>query len=183
MGPSGIMVELGEFMHVAEKELLFRAATAKVPKFNRTVFDSSAENRQEVGTINEILGPFNKYMFSVVPAEGVNPKKFLDKQKVYCDQNDLLPIEKFLPRTRGGPGGRGGGRGGFRGGDRGRGGFGGRGGGFGDRGRGGFGGRGGDRGRGGFGGRGGGFGDRGRGGFRGGDRGRGGFGGGRGGSQ
>ncbi len=180
MGPSGIMLELGEFIHVAEKELLFRALTPKVPKFNRTVFDSSAESRQEVGTINEILGPFNKYMFSVVPAEGVNPKKFAEKQKVYCDQNDLLPIEKFLPRTRGGPGGRGGGRGGFgRGGDRGRGGFGGRGG---DRGRGGFG-RGGDRGRGGFGfgGRGG---DRGgRGGFgRGGDRGRGGFGG-RGGSQ
>ena len=167
MGPSGIMIELGEFMHVTEKELLFRATHPQhVPKFNRTVFDSSADNRKELGTINEILGPFQRYMFSVMPSQGVNPNKIPEKQKVFVDQNDVLPIEKFLPRTtarRGGPrggGSRGGDRGGFRGGFRG-----------GDRGgsRGGF--RGGDRGgfRGGFrgGDRGGGF----RGGFRGGDRG------------
>jgi H/ACA ribonucleoprotein complex subunit 1 len=165
VGPSGIMIELGEFMHVTEKELLFRATHPQhVPKFNRTVFDSSAENRKELGTINEILGPFQRYAFSVMPSQGVNPSKIPEKQKVYVDQNDVLPIEKFLPRApgkKGPPRGRGGApRGsGFRGGDRGgfRGGFrGGDRGGFRGGDRGGF--RGGDRG---------GF----RGGFRGGDRG------------
>lgn len=52
-------------MHIAEKEMLFRALTPKVPKFNRVVFDSSADSKQEVGTINEILGPFNKYVSCV----------------------------------------------------------------------------------------------------------------------
>mgnify|MGYP002141919257 CR=1 FL=1 len=61
-GPSGIMVELGEFVHVTEKELLFRAVTSKVPKFNTTVFDSGEESRHEFGTINEILGPYSKYV-------------------------------------------------------------------------------------------------------------------------
>ena len=55
-------LELGEFMHVTEKELLFRATTTKVPKFNRTVFDSDKDNRQDLGTINEILGPYSKYV-------------------------------------------------------------------------------------------------------------------------
>jgi rRNA processing protein Gar1 len=49
-------------MHVTEKEMLFKATAEKVPKFNRTVFDSDRENKQEVGTVNEILGPFNKYV-------------------------------------------------------------------------------------------------------------------------
>ena len=52
-------------MHVTEKELLFKATTPKVPKFNRVVFDSDRDNKQEVGTINEILGPFNKYVMSL----------------------------------------------------------------------------------------------------------------------
>lgn len=52
-------------MHVTEKELLFKACTEKVPKFNRIVFDSDRESRNEVGSINEILGPFNKYVFEL----------------------------------------------------------------------------------------------------------------------
>lgn len=61
-GPSGIMLEIGEFMHVTEKEMLFRATIENVPKFNRVVFDSGDDRKQQVGTINEILGPFNKYV-------------------------------------------------------------------------------------------------------------------------
>ena len=50
-------------MHQSEKELLFQAVTEKVPKFNRMVFDSSDNaNKHEIGTINEILGPYNKYV-------------------------------------------------------------------------------------------------------------------------
>jgi hypothetical protein len=52
-------------MHVTEKELLFKATTEKVPKFNRIVFDSDREVRNEIGSINEILGPFNKYVFEL----------------------------------------------------------------------------------------------------------------------
>lgn len=50
-------------MHQCEKELLFQAVTEKVPKFNRAVFDSSDNSsKQEIGTVNEILGPYNKYV-------------------------------------------------------------------------------------------------------------------------
>ena len=97
-------------------------------------------------------------MFSVKVGEGVKASSFNPNTKFYVGDDDLLPLERFLPSK--GPrgvgrgsiktliiinslGGPRGGRGGFRGGDRGGG-------------RGGF--RGGDRGGG-------------RGGFRGGDRG------------
>ncbi len=53
-------------MHQCEKELLFKAITEKVPKFNRQIYDSSDNNNKtEVGTVNEILGPYNKYVILV----------------------------------------------------------------------------------------------------------------------
>ncbi|KAJ1971293.1 H/ACA snoRNP pseudouridylase subunit, partial [Dimargaris verticillata] len=130
-------------------------------------------NKQQIGKVDEILGPMNQVYFTVKLQEGVVATSFKSNDEVYIAPDKLLPLERFLPKpampkskvqkktggrggaARGGRGGRGGGgRGGFGGG---RGGSfgGGRGGGFG-------GGRGG-------GGRGGGFG-----GGRGGSRGRGG---------
>jgi len=58
--------ELGQFMHKCETEMLFKATQSGVPKFNRMVFNSSDNNsKKEVGSVNEILGKFNEYVFSL----------------------------------------------------------------------------------------------------------------------
>lgn len=50
-------------MHKCEKELLFKAIARNVPKFNRQVYNSSdAATAQSIGSVNEILGPFNAYV-------------------------------------------------------------------------------------------------------------------------
>ena len=53
-------------MHVCEREMLFKATTSQVPKFNRTVFNSSDSSKQEVGSVNEIMGPFNQYVCKIL---------------------------------------------------------------------------------------------------------------------
>lgn len=170
-GPPEFVVELGQFIHACEGEMVYRCTNEKVPYFNAPVF---LENKTAIGKVDEIFGPTNEMMFTVKPIDGVIPTSFKEKDKCFVGPDKLLPMARFLPPPPGSKpmGGARGGRGGFgapRGGS-----FGGRGGGFGGA-RGGFGG-----GRGGFGGGGGGFGG-GRGGF-GGGRG-GGFGGGRGGGR
>merc|ERR1711976_581966 len=73
---SGNLLKIGEYLHECEKGvMLFRATAKNVPKFNREVFNSKGADKQKLGTIEEIMGPFNAYMFSVIPAEGVSAKK------------------------------------------------------------------------------------------------------------
>merc|ERR1711957_1095583 len=73
---SGNLMKIGEFMHECEKGVMLFKATAKnVPKFNREVFNGKGQDKQKLGTIEEIMGPFNAYLFSVIPAEGVSAKK------------------------------------------------------------------------------------------------------------
>ncbi|CAF0896735.1 unnamed protein product [Adineta ricciae] len=160
-GPPESVVELGTYAHPCESQLVCKATNDMIPYFNAGVF---LENKQQIGKVDEILGPMKEYWFSVSLLQNMNPTSFKKNEKVFIDPNKLLPLARFLPRPpgtkpTGGPGG--GGRGGRGGGGGGRGGFqrGGRGGG-------GRGGGGGFRGRGGSGG------SRGGGGFRGG-RGRG----------
>jgi len=157
-GPPETVVEIGEFIHSAEDDLVCKCTNEKIPYFNAPIF---LDNKQQIGKVDEIFGPIKDFMFSVKLKDDMKADSFKKLTKFFIDPYKLLPLQRFLPQpkgARGGVGGRGGGRG--RGGDRGRG-------------RGGFGGGrgGGDRGRGGFrGGRGGGGGFRGgsRGGFRGG---------------
>ncbi|CEM11637.1 unnamed protein product [Vitrella brassicaformis CCMP3155] len=175
-GPPSEIQELGVFLHPCEGELVCQSSLAqRVAYFNGRVF---LENKEEIGKVDEILGPINQSFFSVKLAEGMVATSFAPNTKVFIDPQQTLPLERFLSKppiqkgqkkpksqdgsSRGGRGGRGGsfrGRGGDRGSFRGRGGSGSRGRG----GRGGF-----DRGGGSFRGRGGGGGS-----FRG--RGRGGM--------
>ena len=146
-------------MHACEGEMVCKSTNDKVPHFNAPIY---LENKQQIGKVDEILGPINKVFFTVKPVDGVKAASFKADAKVYINPEKLLPLERFLPRPagpkRGGATPKGG-RGGFGGG---------RGGGF-SGGRGGFAPRGGSRG-GGFAPRGGsgGFSRGGRGGFRGG---------------
>ncbi|CAF0952421.1 unnamed protein product [Rotaria sp. Silwood1] len=167
-GPPDSVVEIGSYSHACESQLVCKATNDMIPYFNAGIF---LQNKQQIGKVDEILGPMKQYWFSVTLLENMNPSSFKKNEKLFVDPNKLLPLARFLPRPAGSKPTGGGGRGG-RGGGGGRGGFqrGGRGGGGGFNARGGRGGGGGGGG-GGFRGRGGGRGG-GGGGFRGG-RGRG----------
>ncbi|KAK3074530.1 H/ACA snoRNP pseudouridylase subunit [Teratosphaeriaceae sp. CCFEE 6253] len=172
-GPPDQVLEMGNFLHATEGEMVCSSINVKIPYFNAPIY---LENKTPVGKVDEILGPLNQVFFTIKPQEGIVATSFKAGDKFYIGGDKLLPLERFLPKPKpapgapkvkkprgaGGAGGRGGrgaprGRGGFvprgRGGDRG-----GRGGGF-------------SRGGSGFGARGGGFSSRGRGAPRG--RGRG----------
>ncbi|KAJ9570301.1 probable H/ACA ribonucleoprotein complex subunit 1 [Nakaseomyces glabratus] len=158
-GPPDTVLEMGEFMHPCEGDVVCRSINTKVPYFNAPIY---LENKTQVGKVDEILGPLNEVYFTIKCGEGVQATSFKEGDKFYIAPDKLLPIERFIPKPKvagppkpknkkkrsGAPAGRGGARGGFGGRGGSRGGFGGRGGS-----RGGFGGRGGSRG--GFGGRGG----------------------------
>lgn len=169
-GPPATVVEMGAFVHPAEEYMVYKSTNPKIPMFNASIF---LENKNEIGKLDEILGPINDVYFTVKPAEGIKSDSFKVGDKVFIDPEKLMPAEYFTAPDaekraqrggmrggmRGGRGGRGGG--GFRGGRGGApgGGFrGGRGGAPGGGFRGGFrGGRGGAPGGGFRGGRGGGF--------------------------
>ncbi|CAF0841878.1 unnamed protein product [Adineta steineri] len=171
-GPPDSVVEIGSYAHPCESQLVCKATNEMIPYFNAGIF---LENKQQIGKVDEILGPMKQYWFSVSLLENMKPDSFKKNEKLFVDPNKLLPLARFLPRPAGskpmGGGGRGGRGGGGRGGGFSRGG--GRGGGGGFRGGNDRGGRGGGGFRGGRGGSfGGGGGRGGGGGFRGG-RGRG----------
>lgn len=150
-----ITLEVGQFIHSAENEMVCRLTNAMIPYFNAGIY---LENKAKIGKVEEVFGPINKVYFTVKPDNGVNAASFKADDRFYIGSDKLLPLSRFTNESKGGGGGRGRGGPGGRGG--GRGGPGGRGGGRGPpggRGRGGpvFGrGGGGGGGRGGFGGRG-----------------------------
>lgn len=158
-GPPDSVLEMGEFLHPCEGDVVCRSINTKIPYFNAPIY---LENKTQVGKVDEILGPLNEVYFTIKCGDGVQATSFKEGDKFYIAPDKLLPIERFIPKPKvagppkpknkkkrtGAPAGRGGARGGFGGRGGSRGGFGGRGGS-----RGGFGGRGGSRG--GFGGRGG----------------------------
>ncbi|XP_053559519.1 H/ACA ribonucleoprotein complex subunit 1 [Bombina bombina] len=160
-GPPETVVEVGEFMHPCEDDVVCKCTTDenKVPYFNAPIY---LNNKEQIGKVDEIFGQLRGFYFSVKLSDNMKASSFKKLQKFYIDPMKLLPLQRFLPRPpgeKGPPRGRGGGRGGGFG--RGRGGGRGGGGGFG-RGGGGFrGGRGGGGGGGFRGNRGGGRGFRG----------------------
>ncbi|KAK0308823.1 H/ACA snoRNP pseudouridylase subunit [Friedmanniomyces endolithicus] len=172
-GPPDQVLEMGNFLHATEGEMVCASINTKIPYFNAPIY---LENKTPVGKVDEILGPLNQVYFTIKPQEGIQATSFKAGDKFYIGGDKLLPLDRFLPKPKPPPGapkvkkprgagfaGRGG-----RGAPRGRGGFAprGRGGDRGGRGGGGF-----SRGGSGFGSRGGGFSSRGRGAPRG--RGRG----------
>ena len=69
--------------------MLFKATAKNVPKFNREVFNSKGADKQKLGTLEEVMGPFNAYMFSVIPAEGVSGKKLAVGTECFIDEYDF----------------------------------------------------------------------------------------------
>ncbi|KAJ9142018.1 hypothetical protein NKR19_g7373 [Coniochaeta hoffmannii] len=139
-GPPATVLEMGQFIHACEGEMVCESINPKIPHFNAPIY---LENKTSIGKVDEVLGPINQLFFTIKPSEGIQATSFKPGDKFYISGEKLLPLEKFLPKPKpppgtvskvkkrgGGAGGRGGG--GFsgrgRGAPRGRGGFGDRGG-------------------------------------------------------
>eukprot|EP00474_Spongospora_subterranea_P008779 CRZ09237.1 hypothetical protein [Spongospora subterranea] len=162
-GPPERVVEMGIVAHDCEGEVVCESTNSMIPYFNAPIY---LKNKQQIGKIEEVLGPINKVYFTVKTSDGMKASSFKPNDIMYIAPEKLLPMARFLnedkPKAKGAGAGRGRGGGGRgRGAPRGRGGP--------SRGRGGppRGGRGGfsSRGGGGRGGSRGGFRGRGRGGF------------------
>ncbi|KAH8904593.1 Gar1-domain-containing protein [Coniochaeta sp. PMI_546] len=141
-GPPATVLEMGQFIHACEGEMVCESINPKIPHFNAPIY---LENKTSIGKVDEVLGPINQLFFTIKPSEGIQATSFKAGDKFYISGEKLLPLEKFLPKPKPPPGSvskvkkRGGGAGG-----RGAGGFsGGRGRGAPRGGRGGFGDRGG----------------------------------------
>ncbi|ORM41399.1 H/ACA ribonucleoprotein complex subunit 1 [Babesia sp. Xinjiang] len=129
-GPPAEVIEAGTVLHDCEDQLLIKSTLeSSVPYLNGRVF---LANKQEIGKIDEILGPINNYFFSVTLAAGFKARSFERNSLVYIDPQQTLPVSRFTTKpgtthtpskkrqvvkdkafkkpglTRGGRGGRGG---------------------------------------------------------------------------
>ena len=53
------LIEIGTYSHGCENQLVCKATNEMVPYFNAGVF---LENKQQVGKVDEILGPMKQYV-------------------------------------------------------------------------------------------------------------------------
>ena len=85
-------------MHAVEDEMLCSSLmTDKIPYFNAPIY---LENKSAIGKVDEILGPINEVYFSVKMADGMVASSFQSGDKVYIGPDKLLPLERFLPKSK-----------------------------------------------------------------------------------
>ncbi|GJJ12493.1 HACA snoRNP pseudouridylase subunit [Clathrus columnatus] len=97
-GPPDTVLEMGTFVHAVEDEMLCSSLLVdKVPKFNSAIY---LQNKSVIGKIDEILGPINEVYFSVKMGEGMVASSFKKGDKVYIGGDQLLPLERFLPKPK-----------------------------------------------------------------------------------
>ncbi|OII75341.1 small nucleolar RNP protein [Cryptosporidium ubiquitum] len=95
-GPPSSITELGEVLHSSEHELVCKSFLKdQVPYFNGRIF---LENKEEIGKVDEILGPINTYFFSIKMNSGVKAESFNTGTKIFIDPQQLLPMSRFLPK-------------------------------------------------------------------------------------
>ena len=57
---SCISIELGSYSHPCENQLVCNATNDMIPYFNAGIF---LENKQQIGKVDEILGPIKQYVW------------------------------------------------------------------------------------------------------------------------
>lgn len=67
-----------------------------VPYFNGRIF---LENREEIGKVDEILGPIHEYFYSVKLKEGITVHSFAPDTKFFINSEQTLPMSRFMPET------------------------------------------------------------------------------------
>lgn len=95
-GPPSSITEIGEVSHSSEHELVCKSLlNDQVPYFNGRIF---LENKEEIGKVDEILGPISTYFFSIKMNSGVKAESFNVGTKVFIDPQQLLPMSRFFPK-------------------------------------------------------------------------------------
>ncbi|EDO06173.1 putative H/ACA ribonucleoprotein complex subunit GAR1 [Babesia bovis T2Bo] len=96
-GPPAEVIEAGTVIHDCEEQLLIKSKLSTcVPYFNGRIF---LANKQEIGKVDEILGPINEYFFSVSLLDGFKAKSFAKDSMVYIDPQQTLPVSRFTSKT------------------------------------------------------------------------------------
>ncbi|KTW29176.1 hypothetical protein T552_01133 [Pneumocystis carinii B80] len=90
-------VEIGSFVHACEGEMLYASTHTKIPYFNATIY---LKNNCLIGKVDEVLGPINQVYFTVKPQEGIVATSFNPGDKVYIENDKLLPLERFLSQPK-----------------------------------------------------------------------------------
>ncbi|KAG8896857.1 H/ACA snoRNP pseudouridylase subunit [Tulasnella sp. 417] len=89
---------MGTFVHAVEDEMLCTATMPeKVPYFNAPIY---LENKNQIGKVDEVLGPVNEVYFTVKMEQGMVASRFQKGDKVYIAGDKTLPIERFLPKPK-----------------------------------------------------------------------------------
>ena len=89
---------MGEFQHAVESDMLCSSTNpSKVPYFNAPIY---LQNKNQIGKVDEILGPLNEVYFTIKMNEGMIATSFKRGDKVYIGGDKLLPIERFLPKPK-----------------------------------------------------------------------------------
>ncbi|KAL2072289.1 hypothetical protein VTL71DRAFT_11632 [Oculimacula yallundae] len=96
-GPPDAVLEIGEFQHACEGEMVCESTNTKIPYFNAPIY---LQNKTQIGRVEEILGPINHVYFSVKVSEGIQAASFKAGDKFYIGGDKLLPLEKFLPKPK-----------------------------------------------------------------------------------
>ncbi|CAH1761975.1 2764_t:CDS:2, partial [Entrophospora sp. SA101] len=92
---SDTIVEMGTFVHACEGDMVCLSVNPKIPYFNAPIY---LENKNQIGKVDEILGPMNHVYFTVKLQEGIIATSFKENDKVYIGDDKLLPLERFLPK-------------------------------------------------------------------------------------
>jgi H/ACA ribonucleoprotein complex subunit 1 len=90
-----LLLEMGLFLHACEGELVCKSVNTKIPYFNAPIY---LENKNQIGKVDEILGPMNEVYFTVKLDKGIVATSFKPNDKVYIGEDRLLPLERFLPK-------------------------------------------------------------------------------------
>jgi len=87
---------VGKVMHPVEKLILVKNELKdKVPIFGRPVY---IKDKKKIGMTDDVLGPINDFMFSVVCDESIQPTSIKEGEKIYMNVEHFLPFERFLPK-------------------------------------------------------------------------------------
>ncbi|CXJ11928.1 H/ACA ribonucleoprotein complex subunit 1, putative [Plasmodium berghei] len=88
----------GTYFKSCENDLVIKNSLENlVPYFNGRIF---LENKEEIGKVEEVLGPINEFYFSVKLKEGILAKSFSSDTKFYIDESQTLPLSRFLPQDK-----------------------------------------------------------------------------------
>ena len=75
--------------------MVCKSVNTKIPYFNAPIY---LENKNQIGKVDEILGPMNEVYFTVKLDNGIVATSFRLNDKVYIGEDKLLPLERFLPK-------------------------------------------------------------------------------------